>query len=148
MPLIHCTLSILLFVSRCESANCPHLYSSTSPRLGFPTLIIAAPMTKSIYSGSCCALHQQVCRVSPHSSVYLTALMSLSAGEMSSDSTSDRTIRSHPLLPIHLTSPLCLSPRVTITFSHSRCRFPTHFRPLLLALHASQTQPFMCLSLL
>ena len=142
MPLIHCMLSIFLFVSRCESANCPHLFSLASPRLGFPTLIFAAPMTKFIYSGSCCALHQQVPRASLHSSVYLAALMSLSAGEMSSDSTSNRIIRSLALLPIHLTSPLCLSPRVTITFSHSRCRFPTRFRPLLLALHASQTQPF------
>ena len=144
MPLIHCMLSIFLFVSRCESANCPHLFSSASPRLGFPTLIFAAPMTKFIYSGSCCALHQQVPRASLHSSgsVYLAALMSLSAGEMSSDSTSNRIIRSLALLPIHLTSPLCLSPRITITFSHSRCRFPTRFRPLLLALHASQTQPF------
>ena len=112
MPPIHCMLSLFLFVSRCESANCPDLYSLASPCLGFPTLNFATPMAKFVYSGSCCTLHQQVPRTSLHSSVYLTALISLSAGEMSSDSTSNCTIRRHALLFIHLTSPLCLSPHV------------------------------------
>ena len=68
------------------------MYPLASPRLGFPTLNLAAPMAEYTY-GSTYTTGSPGRPFTPPHSVYPAALMSLSAGEMSSDSTSGRTSR-------------------------------------------------------
>jgi len=70
-----------------DSFGMPSIHPS--PRLGFPTLNLAAPMAEYTYGNS----YMTVCPGTPPLSVYPGALMSLSAGEMSSDSTSGRASR-------------------------------------------------------
>jgi len=64
----------------------------TSPRLGFPSLNLAAPIAEYTYGSSYTTGSPGRPYTPPHS-VYPAALMSLSAGEMSSDSASGRTSR-------------------------------------------------------
>jgi hypothetical protein len=68
------------------------MYPLASPRLGFRTLNLAAPMAEYTYGSSYTTGSSGRPFTPPHS-VYPAALMSLSAGEMSSDSTSGCTSR-------------------------------------------------------
>jgi hypothetical protein len=73
-----------------EAFGMPSIHPS--PRLGFPSLNLAAPMAEYTY-GSSYTTSSPGRPYSPPHGVYPAALMSLSAGEMSSDSTSGRTSR-------------------------------------------------------
>ncbi|KAF8273019.1 hypothetical protein EI94DRAFT_1795715 [Lactarius quietus] len=73
-----------------EAFGIPSIHPS--PRLGFPALNLAAPMAEYTYSSSY-TTSSPGRPYTPPQSVYPAALMSLSAGEMSSDSTSGRTSR-------------------------------------------------------
>src|SRR6266404_4269791 len=80
--------SFLCYIPRINA----HCFPLASPRLGFPTLNLAAPMAEYTYGSSYTTSSPGRPYTPPHS-VYPAALMSLSAGEMSSDSTSGRTSR-------------------------------------------------------
>jgi len=74
-----------------EAFGMPSIHPS--PRLGFPTLNLAAPMAEYTYGSPSYTTSSPGRPYTPPHSVYPAALMSLSAGEMSSDSTSGRTSR-------------------------------------------------------
>ncbi|KAH9081786.1 hypothetical protein EDB83DRAFT_2589908 [Lactarius deliciosus] len=74
-----------------EAFGIPSIHPS--PRLGFPTLNLAAPMAEYTYGSPSYTTSSPGRPYTPPHSVYPAALMSLSAGEMSSDSTSGRTSR-------------------------------------------------------
>jgi hypothetical protein len=79
------------------------IFPLAPPRLGFPTLNLAAPMAEYTYSSSYTTSSPGRPYTPPHS-VFPAALMSLSAGEMSSDSTSGRTSRGSGLHSPNLSS--------------------------------------------
>lgn len=79
-----------------------HTYSSVSPRMGFPSLNLAAPMAEYAYGSSYTTDFPGRPYTPPHrATAYPTALMSLCAGEGSGShtdlSSSPRPVRYNPI---------------------------------------------------
>ena len=89
IPSIHRTSSSCYIILR----SLAHSIQLASPRLGFPSLNLAAPMAEYTYGSPSYTTSSPGRPYTPPHGVYPAALMSLSAGEMSSDSTSGRTSR-------------------------------------------------------
>ena len=86
----HAVHSPYVFYSTSELLVCLSLYPLASPHPGFPVLNLAAPMAEHTYSSSYIT-GSPGHPFTPPDSLNPTAWMSLSAGEMTSDSTPGRT---------------------------------------------------------